>query len=260
MRCVRVLGAAVVATGLAVLPAGVAQAHVTVDPATARKGAVDTTLVFRVPSEQPEAKTVKVRVQFPTDRPLAGVTPLETAGWTSKVKKSPLSAPLKTDEGSITEAVSEIEWTGTINPDHYAELKVLVEELPENAVTLSFKTIQTYDNGKEDAWIDEPSDANPKPEHPAPQLKLVSTLAATTPAAGADETSGSTPATGAGRTVVTEADGDVIAAPSKVPDNVVDQINTKDATKEQFYLVLAMSAVAIVLAGVAIFVARAKPQ
>lgn len=260
MRGVRMFGAAVVATGLAVLPAGVAHAQVTVDPTTARKGAVDATLVFRVPSEQPDAKTVKVRVQFPTDRPLAGVTPLETAGWASKVTKSPLSVPLKTDRGSITEAVSEIEWSGTISPDHYAELKVLVEELPENAVTLSFKTIQTYDNGREDAWIDEPSEANPKPEHPAPQLKLVSTLAGTTPAGGDGETGGSTPPAGSGRTVVTEADGDVIAVTGKVPDNVADQINTKDATKEQFYLVLAMSAVAIVLAGVAIFVARAKPQ
>ena len=87
---------------------------------------------------------------------------------------------LKTDDGTITDAVSEITWTGgKIAAGHYEDFDVAFGQLPEDTGQLVFKTLQTYSDGTIARWIEEPQGGE-EPENPAPVLKLT---AGTTPAA-----------------------------------------------------------------------------
>src|SRR5919198_6557547 len=102
---------ALTAAGL-LAAAGMASAHVTVHPESYAKGATDGVLTFRVPNEEDAASTTKVQVFLPTDHPVLGVLVHPRDGWTPKVTTTRLKKPVKTDDGTITEAVSEITWSG----------------------------------------------------------------------------------------------------------------------------------------------------
>jgi hypothetical protein len=49
---------------------------------------------------------------------------------------------------------------------------VSVGTLPDDVDSLSFPTVQTYDNGQVVSWIDPTVEGQPEPEHPAPVLHL----------------------------------------------------------------------------------------
>jgi uncharacterized protein YcnI len=152
--------------------AGVASAHVTVHPESYAKGATDGVLTFRVPNEEDSASTTKVQVFLPTDHPVLGVLVHPQDGWTAKVTTAKLKKPVKTDDGTITDAVSEITWTGgKIGAGQYEDFDVAFGQLPEDTGTLTFKTLQTYSDGKVVRWIEEPAGGE-EPENPAPSLKL----------------------------------------------------------------------------------------
>ncbi|MEU3982416.1 YcnI family protein [Streptomyces sp. NPDC026672] len=152
--------------------AGIASAHVTVHPDSYAKGATDGVVTFRVPNEEDSASTTKVQVFLPTDHPVLGVLVSPRDGWTAKVTDTKLKTPVKTDDGTITDAVSEITWTGgRIDPGHYEDFDVAFGQLPENTDQLTFKTLQTYSDGKTVRWIEE-AQGEEEPENPAPVLKL----------------------------------------------------------------------------------------
>jgi uncharacterized protein len=90
-----------------------ASAHVTVTAPGVTAGASDATITFRVPTESDTASTVGLKVQLPADHPIAGVLVAPQPGWTAQTKQTKLSTPIKTDDGEITEVVSEIDWTAT---------------------------------------------------------------------------------------------------------------------------------------------------
>lgn len=167
----------VVTLGFLAAGTGVASAHVTVSAPGATSGGSDTLITFRVPDESDTASTVAMKVQLPTDTPIASVLVQPHPGWTSTVKQSKLSTPIKTDDGDITEAVSEIDWkadsTGTgIKPGQFDQFIVIAGQLPD-AGTLTFKAVQTYSDGKTTSWIDVPAPGSTaEPEHPAPVLTL----------------------------------------------------------------------------------------
>jgi uncharacterized protein YcnI len=181
-------GAAVAAlsTGLALL-AGVApaSAHVRVSPDSAAPGTYSK-LTFRVPDELPDASTVKLEIAFPADQPIASVSVRPLPGWTVSTQKRTLAAPLTTDDGEITSAVSRVVWSGgKIEPGQFQEFDVSVR-VPDKGDTMVFKALQTYDNGEVVRWIDPPAaGGGAEPEHPAPVLKLVKTGAATATASEA---------------------------------------------------------------------------
>ncbi|MDI1452663.1 YcnI family protein [Streptomyces sp. ATE26] len=166
-------GAVVALSGLGVLAAaGVASAHVTVHPESYAKGATDGVLTFRVPNEEDTASTSKVQVFLPTDHPVLGVLVHPQDGWKPKVTTTKLRTPVKTDDGTITEAVSQITWTGgKIGAGEYADFDVAFGQLPDNTGQLTFKTLQTYSDGKIARWIEAPSGGE-EAENPAPTLKL----------------------------------------------------------------------------------------
>ncbi|WP_406169992.1 YcnI family protein [Streptomyces canus] len=167
--------------------AGAASAHVTVHPDSYAKGATDGALTFRVPDESDTASTTKVQLFLPTDHPLLGVLVSPHDGWTAKVTDTKLKTPVKTDDGTITDAVSEITWTGgKIGPGHYEDFDVAFGQLPDDTAQLTFKTLQTYSDGKVVRWIEEAAQGDEEPENPAPVLKLT---AAGTTSATASQTS-----------------------------------------------------------------------
>ncbi|MFJ4831712.1 YcnI family protein [Streptomyces sp. NPDC088747] len=177
-------------TSAAVLAAaGAAFAHVTVHPESYAKGATDGVLTFRVPNEEDTASTTKVQVFLPTDHPVLGVLVTPQDGWTAEVTTTKLKTPVKTDDGSITEAVSEITWTGgRIRHGEYQDFNVAFGQLPDDADQLAFKTLQTYSDGNVVRWIEEAEQGGEEPENPAPVLALTAGTAADSGAAASSST------------------------------------------------------------------------
>ena len=149
-----------------------ALAHVTVNPSSAAKGDF-ARLAFQVPNETENTDTVKVDVQFSKDHPIADVSVQPKNGWTVDVKKVTLSSPIQTDDGQVTEVVSEITWSGgKIGPGQFDEFVVSAGPLPSDVDVLVFPTVQTYSDGTEVKWIQQTFAGQPEPEHPAPQVTL----------------------------------------------------------------------------------------
>lgn len=173
--------------GSAVLLAAVpAFAHVTVQPNTAPKGSYST-VDFKVPNERDSASTIRIEVNLPTDHPVASVSLQPVPGWTAQVTTAKLATPLKTDDGTVNQAVSKITWTGgKIAPGQFQQFPVSFGPLPDDTDKLVFKTLQTYDNGEVVRWIEVPQAGGLEPENPAPTLTLT--------AAPADDTAAGTPA------------------------------------------------------------------
>jgi uncharacterized protein YcnI len=173
----RLAAAAVLGIVVFTLAAAPALAHVVVNPSEANKGEF-ARLAFRVPNEMDNADTVKIDVQFSSEHPIANVSVQPKAGWTVDVKKDQLRSPLQTGEGQVTEAVSEITWSGgKIGPGQFDEFVVSAGPLPSDADVLVFPTIQTYSDGTEVKWIQQTFAGQPEPDSPAPQLALTSAKA-----------------------------------------------------------------------------------
>src|SRR4029078_8679242 len=104
-------------------------------------GATDGVLPFRVPNEEDSASTDKVQVFLPTDHPVLGVLVSPRDGWSAKVTTTKLKTPVKTDDGTITDAVSEITWTGgRIGAGQFEDFDVAFGQLPDDTGQLAFKT------------------------------------------------------------------------------------------------------------------------
>ena len=187
--------------GLFLLGTGVASGHVVVSAPGATQGGYSV-LTFRVPTESDTASTVGVKVQLPTDEPLASVSVQPKDGWTYTVTKSTLATPITTDDGQVTEAISEIDWTATgggIAPGEFDQFLVSVGPLPD-VPTMTFKAIQHYSDNTDVAWIEEPAaGSTAEPEHRAPTLTLA--------AAAADDSTTGTSTTGTSTTAAPASSG-----------------------------------------------------
>ncbi|MET8946790.1 YcnI family protein [Streptomyces sp. NPDC004542] len=172
------LVAVLAAAGL-LTAAGAASAHVTVHPESYAKGTTDGVLTFRVPNEENSAATTKVQVFLPTDHPVLGVLVSPRDGWTAKVTTSKLENPVKTDDGTMTEAASQVTFTGgKITAGHYEDFDIAFGQLPDDTDRLTFKTLQTYSDGKTVRWIAQSEGGADEAENPAPVLKLTAGSAA----------------------------------------------------------------------------------
>ncbi|MFF3057714.1 YcnI family protein [Streptomyces sp. NPDC057909] len=169
---------AALATAGVLTAAGSAFAHVTVHPDSYAKGATDGVLTFRVPNEEDAADTTEVQVFLPTDHPVLGVLVTPQDGWTAKMTTTRLKTPVKTDDGTITDAVSRITWSGgRIRSGEYHDFDVAFGQLPDDTDQLGFKTLQTYSDGKVVRWIEETQKGGEEPESPVPVLKLTARTA-----------------------------------------------------------------------------------
>ncbi|MDQ1732959.1 MAG: hypothetical protein QOK10_3118 [Pseudonocardiales bacterium] len=181
MKTPRRLGALSVAllglTAAAALCASDASAHVTVAAPEVSAGASDATITFRVPDESAKASTVGLKIQLPTDHPIAGVLVAPMPGWSATIKRTKLATPVKTDDGDITEVVSEIDWTAGsgagIEPGYFGQFTIIAGKLPDGVTSLTFKAIQTYSDRSTVSWIEEAAPGSTaEPEHPAPTVQL----------------------------------------------------------------------------------------
>lgn len=175
----RILGVLAVVGGVVLGAAGPAWAHIEIDPGSEPKGAT-VTFAFRVPNEEDTASTVRLDVQFPADHPIANVLVQQKPGWTFTTQTQKLTKPIKTDDGTFSEAVTEISWVSSgaqIPPGGYDLFPVFGGPLPKNASQLTFKAVQTYSNGDVVRWIELPTKGAPPPDHPAPTLTLTKATA-----------------------------------------------------------------------------------
>jgi uncharacterized protein YcnI len=202
----RTMAAVIAASALLAPPA--AQAHISIHPNTVPAGAF-ATVYARVPGEQEGAHVTKLDMLFP-----GGITSVEyenVPGWSVKVLREKVSPPIQTDEGPVSEQVSQVVWTwsgplGRVGNSQFVELPfsiVVPRTLAGHA--LEFRTVQTYSNGQVVHWIDPSLDA----EHPAPRINVTAAAGAIEDVAGkeAGPEAGQTGARVAAATATSHAGG-----------------------------------------------------
>ena len=171
-RLAQAATAAVTVSGVMLLLASPALAHIGITPSSAAAGSAQE-LTFRVPDEEPNADTVRFDMLIPTNPPIAQVLVKPVPGWSATVKTITLAKPVVTDDGSFSQAVSEVIWSGgRIAPGQYQDFSISADPLPSAAGTMVFKAIQTYSNGDIVRWIDVSQPGQPAPGPPAPTLIL----------------------------------------------------------------------------------------
>ncbi|MGH9192867.1 MAG: DUF1775 domain-containing protein [Acidimicrobiales bacterium] len=167
----RVIASGVAAAAALVLGAAPAGAHNEWEPATAAPGSVIDLTLFAA-DEQPDAGTTTVELFFPEPITVAALPTVP--GWTATLMDGELGGPT----GGVT-------WAGGPAPGD-VELPIRLGPLPGEPGRLQFKTVQTYDNGEVDRWIDDWPEGAPEPPAPGPVLDLVpggpGSIPATTPA------------------------------------------------------------------------------
>jgi uncharacterized protein YcnI len=168
----RTIVAAGLAAGAVLWMASPAAAHVTVSSPSASQGGFGT-LTFQVPNESDTASTNRLEVTLPEDAPLAFVSVKPVPGWTATVERRTLDEPMEVEGSEITEVASKITWEGgSIAPGQFEQFLVSAGPLPEDADSMMFPAIQTYDDGEVVRWIEETPEGGEEPEHPAPVLEL----------------------------------------------------------------------------------------
>ena len=100
---------------------------------------------FLVPNERSES-TVEVALQIPK-----GVLPFsfnDPAGWR------------RTLDRASDESIEVVRWRGRLRSDGFTEFGFLAST-PEREGPISWKSIQTYEDGEETAWIGPPESEEP---------------------------------------------------------------------------------------------------
>jgi periplasmic copper chaperone A len=162
-------GPRAVAAAVAAAPAlpATAAAHVTLQPSTAPADGF-TRLDVRVPNERDDAGTVKVDVQLPPGFAFVSYEP--RPGWKVTVKREKAEEPVEVEGGfEVDEEVRQITWSGgRIGPGEFVDFGLSLR-MPkgEDGDKLTFKALQTYDDGDVVRWIG-PEDA----DEPAPIVTL----------------------------------------------------------------------------------------
>ena len=160
------------AAAFAVVAAGAAQAHVTLETAEAPIGTYKA--VLRVPHGCEGEATRKLRVQIPEG--MIAVKPMPKAGWELQTVTGKYAKSYDYHGAPMTEGVTEIDWTGDLPDAYYDEFVfrgTLAADL-EPGATLYMPIVQTC-TGKTDRWIEIPT-AGQDPESlelPAPSLTLL---------------------------------------------------------------------------------------
>ena len=142
------------------LPAA-AQAHVSVHPNVLPAGSFPT-VNLRVPNEETSQDTTKIAVQMPPG--VLSVSPQPPPGWKVTLKTHKLAKPIKTDDGTVTEEVSEVDMTGgRIKPGEMAQFPLALNVPGKAGDVLTFKTVQTYSGGTVVRWIGAAGSDKPSP-------------------------------------------------------------------------------------------------
>ena len=121
----------------------------------------------RHPRPQRDGQRQDDQAAGPVPPGFIGVATQPPPGWTSKVQTSKLAKPVQTDDGPIDTQVSEVDWTAGagagIPAGQFANFPISVALPGRPGQTLTFKTVQTYSNGKVARWIGAPDSDQPAP-------------------------------------------------------------------------------------------------
>ncbi|WP_295118499.1 YcnI family protein [uncultured Leifsonia sp.] len=174
-RTAVVAGAAsLAAMALALAAPLAASAHVHVDPDQAAVGSY-ATLTFKVPTESATAGTVKLEVDLPTDTPLGSVSYQPLAGWSTQVVTETLAKPIKTDDGTVTQAPVKVVWTAEqgvqIAPGQFQQFVISAGAMPDTG-SIVLPTHQYYSDGTVVNWDEKTPASGAEPEHPAPTVYI----------------------------------------------------------------------------------------
>jgi uncharacterized protein YcnI len=141
------------ALALSFLFAPLAPAHVTVTPKTATSGGY-AKLTFRVPHGCDGSATTGITVKIPDG--VVAVKPQVHPGWKITVKKAHLAQPYTSHGQSVSEAVTEVSWTGGPLDDAYMDEFGLSVKLPDRpGERLLFPVHQKCKKGAAD-WAMDP--------------------------------------------------------------------------------------------------------
>jgi len=157
MTILRTLALTIALTGAAVAPV---LAHVTVTPKTAAPGSTPV-FTFRCPTERATANTIKLEIQLPPGTPFTTLRVPAVAGWHSRVS-------VRADG-----TADVVTWEGGNIPPHQAQtFQIVAGPMPASGHTLSFKAVQTYDNGDVVRWIEDRTPGEAEPPFPAPVVTI----------------------------------------------------------------------------------------
>ena len=235
--------AAVVASALP------ASAHVELQPSRADVGSTTAFNLF-VEDEKSDAATTKVELFFPTGVELTVAAAGVPAGW-----------KVTAQGGEIGSTATGLTWAGPAL-DGNANLAVTLGPLPAVSGVLSFKVVQTYDNGDTDRWIGDAGGSNP-----GPQVTLVVQLVSRTTGEGAhDDGNGSHHATD---TTVADHHGsegtddpghhDAETTSSKAPTTTTAAAPAKDDSSNA-PAIIGVIVAALVLGGGVAFAAKSRKK
>ncbi|CAM5415080.1 YcnI family copper-binding membrane protein [Leifsonia shinshuensis] len=187
--------ASVAAIALALASPLAASAHVTVGPNQAASGSY-ATLTFKVPTESATAGTVKLEVDLPTDTPLGSVSYQPIAGWSTQVVTEKLATPIKTDDGTVTEAPIKVIWTAAsgvqVAPGQFQQFVISAGAMPDTG-RIVLPTHQYYSDGTVVNWDEKTPASGAEPEHPAPTVYINDAPPAASGSSGVLATSGAAP-------------------------------------------------------------------
>jgi uncharacterized protein YcnI len=147
-------------------------AHVHVDVEGGAIAGKPAQLVFEVENERADAATVSIEIQMPREADLTDVAPAEVDGW---------AVTVTTRDGDI---VDTVRWDATgagLVGEESAALPVAVGPLPA-VESLTFPTVQTYEDGEVVRWIEPAPAGEPEPDLPAPTLAITAAAPADTEA------------------------------------------------------------------------------
>jgi hypothetical protein len=176
-RVVVAVSAGVLAAGLF---SGQALAHVEVEADKTQAGAENVTLTFNGEAESASAGIKSERIVLP-----AGLAPGDVT-----LVKAPAGWKFTTASDGFTIGGQALK----VGQD--AKFAVRLAQLPADASSLSFKTLETYGDGQVVRWIDLPQAGEPEPDHPAPTIKLKGAVKAspsTTPTSAAATSAAAAP-------------------------------------------------------------------
>ena len=161
------------AAALAVVAAGAAQAHITLEASGASVAATHK-VVLRVPHGCEGAATTRVRVRIPEG--VIAVKPMPKPGWTLETVTGAYAHPYVDHGTEITEGVTEVIWTGELPDAFYDEFvfRAMLTDSLSPGTELYFPLVQECGD-KADRWIEIPA-AGQDPdslEYPAPGLELL---------------------------------------------------------------------------------------
>ena len=143
----KLLTLAVSMIGAITLFAGVASAHVTVQPQETSQGKYEV-FTLRVPSES-ESPTTKVEVKFPEEVDITRFEP--KAGWTYEVQKD--------DTGKITSVTWTTEGEG-LTATEFGQFN-MQGKVGDKATEIVWKAYQTYKDGSVVEWVGAPDAEKP---------------------------------------------------------------------------------------------------